>query len=65
MSEAFLTLSMVTISAVAGIFFGIAAIVRAVYDGKAKLLRARRGDPEYPSCRTALSAIVRRRRLRA
>ena len=60
MSAAFFALSLVATGAVAGIFFGIAAIVRAFYDGKAKLVRAERGDPELPPDRTAVPRLPRR-----
>jgi len=48
MLELFLP-AVVTVSAVTGLFHGIASVVRAVYDGQAKLIRAKRGDPELPA----------------
>jgi hypothetical protein len=59
MSAPILALFLVVTGAVAGIFYGIAAVVRAVYDGKAKLVRARRGDPEFAAERPALSGFLR------
>jgi hypothetical protein len=46
--------------AIAGIGHAIAAIIRAYFDGRSKLLRAERGDPEPPSYRTTISGILGR-----
>lgn len=41
-----LTIAGAACGAVAGIGFGLAAVIRAYYQGRAVLLRAQRGDPE-------------------
>jgi len=43
---------------IGGFGVGIAAIIRAWFNGKATLIRARRGDPEPPNWRSAMPAVL-------
>lgn len=45
-------------TAIGAIFAGIAAVMRARYWGKAHLLRAERGDPEFPSEPSLLKLLL-------
>jgi hypothetical protein len=47
--------------AIAGAGIGVAAIITAVYNGRAKLLRARRGDPEIPKYIAPIRKLLRNR----
>jgi hypothetical protein len=46
--------------AVAGMGYGIAAVIRAYFFGKAALVRAQRGEPEPPNDRAALPRLLRK-----
>lgn len=41
--------------------FGIARIIRETYDGRAKLIRARRGDPQPDARRPTLPRLPKTR----
>lgn len=53
-----LTIAGVACGAVAGIGFGIAAVIREYYRGKVAMLRAQRGDPELPRDQSALPSLL-------
>lgn len=42
-------------SSVAAVFYGIAACIREIYEGRSRYLRAKRGDPEIPRHSRALA----------
>lgn len=62
MMQEYWFLAIVAWTAAGGFFYGVASIVRAVYDGRSKLVRAKRGDPELPDRRPPLLGFVFRRR---
>lgn len=46
--------------AIAGVGYGMAALVRAWFEGRAALVRAERGDPEPVARRTTFPSILTR-----
>lgn len=40
---------------------GLAKVITALYQGRATLIRARRGDPESPTRQSALSRVLEKR----
>jgi hypothetical protein len=57
-----ISLALVTCGAIAGIFHGLAAMMNAWFNGRSKLIRAQRGDPELPARVLPTPAIRRLRR---
>ena len=53
--------AMIASGIAAGFGIGVAAIIRAYFDGRATLLRAKRGDPEPERRRSLLLDLLRRR----